>query len=121
MTSIVLFTAAALVLGVVFGSALARWQPAFPALFLAGVVVFLAWSVVAVWSADGVGTMTALTGFFALFGWIVGIVGGIGFRRRPRRPLRGARPRVRGATGATKASTSSDRPGASSRPGRAPS
>jgi len=91
VTSIVLFTAA-LVAGVAFGSALSRWQPAFPALFLAGVVVFLAWSVVAVWSDDGVGTMTALTGFFALFGWIVGIVGGIGFRRQKRR--RGLRTRT---------------------------
>ena len=92
MTSIVLFTAGALVAGVVFGSALSRWQPAFPALFLAGVVVFLAWSVIAVWSDDGVGTMTALTGFFALFGWIAGIVCGIGFRRQKRR--RGLRTRT---------------------------
>ena len=85
MTSIVLFTLAALVPGAVLGAALARWQPAFPALILAGVVVFLAWSVVAVWSPDGVGTMTALTGFFALFGWIAGIVVGIGVRRQKRR------------------------------------
>jgi hypothetical protein len=85
VTSIVLFTAAALVLGVVFGAALSRWQPAFPALFLAGVVVFLAWSVVAVWSTDGIDTMTALAGFFALLGWIVGIVSGIGLRRKQRR------------------------------------
>ena len=92
MTSIVLFTAGALVAGVVFGSALSRWQPAFPALFLAGVVVFLAWSVIAVWSDDGVSTMTALTGFFALFGWIAGIVCGIGFRRQKRR--RGLRTRT---------------------------
>jgi hypothetical protein len=92
VTSIVLFTAAAFVAGVVFGSALSRWQPAFLALFLTGVGVFLAWSVVAVWSADGVGTMTALTGFFALFGWIAGIVGGIGVRRQKRR--RGLRTRT---------------------------
>jgi hypothetical protein len=92
VTSIVLYTASALLLGVVFGSALSRWQPAFPALFLAGVVVFLAWSVVAVWSDNGVDTMTALTGFFALFGWIAGIVGGIGFRRQKRR--RGLRTRA---------------------------
>ena len=85
MTSIVLFTAAALLVGIVFGSALSRWQPAFPALFLAGVVVFLAWSVVAVWSTDGIDTLTALTGFFSLLGWIVGIVGGIGLRRKKRR------------------------------------
>jgi hypothetical protein len=92
VTSIVLFTAGALVLGVVFGSALSRWQPAFPALFLAGVVVFLGWSVVAVWSADGIDTTTALTGFFSLLGWIVGIVGGIGLRRTKRR--RGVRTRT---------------------------
>jgi len=85
VTSIVLFTAAALLVGIVFGSALSRWQPAFPALFLAGVVVFLAWSVVAVWSTDGIDTMTALTGFFSLLGWIVGIVSGIGLRRKQRR------------------------------------
>jgi hypothetical protein len=85
VTSIVLYTVAAAVLGVVFGWAFARWQPAFPALFLMGVVVFLVWSVVAVWSGDGVDTLTALTGFFALFGWIAGIVGGIGFRRQKRR------------------------------------
>gem|GEM_PF-2675889 len=91
MTSIVLYTAAALLLGIVFGSALSRWQPAFPALFLAGVVVFLASSVFAVWSDNGVGTGTALTGVFALLGWIVGIVGGIGFRRQKRR--RGLRTR----------------------------
>ena len=48
MTSIVLFTAVALVLGIVLGSVLSRWQPAFPPLFLAGVVVFLAWDLVAV-------------------------------------------------------------------------
>ena len=80
-----LFTAAAVQLGIVFGSALSRWQPAFPALFLVGVVVFLAWSVVAVWSDNGVDTVTALTGFFSLLGWIVGIVSGIGLRRRQRR------------------------------------
>ena len=85
MTSIVLYTGAAVVLGVVFGWAFARWQPAFPALFLAGVVVFLAWSVVAVWSADGIDTLSALTGFFSLLGWIVGIVGGIGLRRKKHR------------------------------------
>jgi hypothetical protein len=92
VTSIVLFTAVALVLGIVLGSVLSRWQPAFPALFLAGVVVFLAWSVVAVWSAEGIDTVTALTGFFSLLGWIVGIVGGIGFRRQKRR--RGLRTRA---------------------------
>ena len=85
MTSILLFTAAALLLGIVFGSALSRWQPAFPALFLAGVVVFLGWSVVAVWSTDGIDTLSALTGFFSLLGWIVGIVGGIGLRRKKHR------------------------------------
>ncbi len=87
-----LFIAAALLLGVASGSALSRWQPAFPALFLAGVVVFLAWSVVAVWSANGVDTVTALSGFLALLGWIAGIVGGIGFRRQKRR--RGLRTRT---------------------------
>jgi hypothetical protein len=92
VTSIVLFTAAAVLLGIVFGSALSRWQPAFPALFLVGVVVFLAWSVVAVWSDNGVDTVTALTGLFALLGWIAGIVGGIGFRRQKRR--RGLRTRT---------------------------
>ena len=41
MTSIVLFAAAGLVAGLVLGAALSRWQPAFPALFFAGVDVFL--------------------------------------------------------------------------------
>jgi len=91
VTSILLFTAAAFVLGAILGAALARWQPAFPALFLAGVVVFLAWSVVAVWSANGVDTLTALTGFFALLGWIAGIVGGIGLRRQKGRRSPGTR------------------------------
>ena len=86
-----LFTASTLLLGIVVGLALSRWQPAFPALFLAGVVVFLAWSVVAVWSDDGVGTATALTGFSALLGWIAGIVAGIGFRRQKRRRGLGTR------------------------------
>lgn len=85
MTSIVLFTAAGLVAGLLVGAALARWQPAFPALFFAGVVVFLLWSISAAWDGDGIDSLTGLTGFFALLGWIAGIVGGIGVRRTKRR------------------------------------
>ena len=85
MTSIVLFAAAGLLAGLVLGAALARWQPAFPALFFAGVVVFLVWSVAAAWDSDGIDSLTGLTGLLALLGWIAGIVGGIGVRRSQRR------------------------------------
>ncbi len=80
-----LYTTAALLGGLVLGSALSRWQPAFPALFFAGVIVFLVWSVFAVWDDNGLETATGLAGFFALLGWIAGIVAGIGFRRQRRR------------------------------------
>ncbi len=92
MTSILLYAAVALGAGLVLGSALSRWQPAFPALFFAGVVVFLTWSVFAVWDDNGLDTASGLSGFFALLGWIAGIVGGIGFRRQKRR--RGLRTRT---------------------------
>jgi hypothetical protein len=85
VTSILIYAAVAFAAGLVLGSALARWQPAFPALFFAGVVVFLVWSVVAVWDENGLDTTTALAGFFALLGWIAGIVAGIGVRRQHHR------------------------------------
>jgi hypothetical protein len=85
VTSILIYTAAALVAGLLIGSTLSRWQPAFPALFFAGVVVFLVWSVYAVWNDNGLDTITGLTGFFALLGWIAGIVAGIGVRRQHHR------------------------------------
>jgi hypothetical protein len=90
--SIFLYTAAALVAGLVLGSGLSRWQPAFPALFVAGVVVFLVWSVFAVWDDNGLDTVSGLSGFFALLGWLVGIVGGIGVRRQRRRGVTRTQP-----------------------------
>jgi hypothetical protein len=91
VTSIVLYTLAALVSGLVLGSALSRWQPAFPALFFAGVLVFLVWSVFAIWDDNGLETGTGVAGLLALLGWIVGIVGGIGVRRQRRRTALQAR------------------------------
>ena len=84
---VVLFAAAGVAAGGAFALLLARWRHAFPALFLAGVAVFLAWTTFDAWGDDDEGTVGALTAFFALLGWIAGVTAAL-TARRGRRALR---------------------------------
>jgi hypothetical protein len=81
MGTILLLAAAGVFVGGVCALALARWRHAFPALFLAGVGVFLAWNAVELWRDESSTTLGMLAGFFALLGWIAGVMAALTARR----------------------------------------
>ena len=87
MAAVILACGAGLALGGFLAAALSRWQPAFPALFLAGVAAFLAWNAIGLWRDSGDDAAAVLAAFSALVGWIVGVTAGL-TARRGRRALR---------------------------------